>query len=129
MIKNLFIPYELAKKLKEKGFDEPCLACYVMDEKSAMDDTEDKFNLHYGLPFETKQESYLTLAPIYHQAIDWFREKHNLVVTPLKSFDGTVPGFSYCVTGRDGLIRATAYSKLEYYECLNEGFKHALALI
>ena len=27
-LQELFAPYELALKLEEKGFDEPCLACY-----------------------------------------------------------------------------------------------------
>lgn len=28
-MKHLFVPYELAVKLKEKGFDEPCFAAYM----------------------------------------------------------------------------------------------------
>ena len=27
-MKHLFVPYEIAKQLKEKGFNEPCLAYY-----------------------------------------------------------------------------------------------------
>jgi len=60
-----FIPSELAEKLKELGFNEPCLAhYYLMDgafELTQLDEQKPKF----------------LLAPLWQQSFDWFREKHN----------------------------------------------------
>jgi len=55
-----FVPYELAVKLKELGFDEPCFGYY-----------DEGGNLY------TEMQEYL-LAPLYQQAFRWFREKYKL---------------------------------------------------
>ena len=85
-MKQEFLPYELAVKLKELGFDEPCLAYY---QKSAVigDATilpiqirnkASNFNNNeyskMGVPFCS--------APLYQQAFRWFREKYKLLGTP-----------------------------------------------
>jgi hypothetical protein len=44
-----FVTYELALRMKQLGFDEPCLTC-----------------------------GYVILRPLYQQAFRWFREKHKL---------------------------------------------------
>lgn len=41
-MKHLFVPYELALKLKEKGFDGPCLALVVI-KKEVINPQEDLF--------------------------------------------------------------------------------------
>ena len=66
-----FVPYELAVKLKELGFDEPCFGYYngnyeftfFVDVRSCNTNSEFKF--------------YPT-APTYSQAFRWFREKYDL---------------------------------------------------
>ena len=64
-----FVPYELAVKLKEIGFDEECFGYYTELEDFVMrphlrqqDCIEGKF-----------------LAPTWQSAFRWFREKYNLV--------------------------------------------------
>lgn len=64
-----FAPYELAVKLKELGFDEPCFGWYSSVEGNP-------FRLNYC-------ETYLgiencTKTPTFSQAFRWFREKYNL---------------------------------------------------
>lgn len=71
-----FVPYELAVKLKELGFDEPCLANYVSGtygfEKIVNTleiwNDEDVEILHSKIK-----------APLWSQAFDWFRENFNLL--------------------------------------------------
>ena len=58
-----FVPYELAVKLKELGFDEECLSYYFNKQLSFGSKTA------YGEVVE---------APLYQQAFRWFREKYNL---------------------------------------------------
>ena len=82
-MKQEFLPYELAVKLKELGFDEPCLAYYqksavigdatilpiqIRNKASNFNDNEYS---KMGVPFCS--------APLYQQAFRWFREKHNLM--------------------------------------------------
>lgn len=67
-MKNEFVPYNLALKLRELNFDEECLAWYDWVGK--------ELYLYSELP------SYLDINPtkasLWQQAFDWFREKHNL---------------------------------------------------
>lgn len=66
-----FVLYELALKLKERGFNEECLAVWDNQTKELfMNDTRE-VNINQ-IP------SIFTLAPLWQQAFDWFREKHNL---------------------------------------------------
>jgi hypothetical protein len=62
-----FIPYEQALELKELGFNEPCFGLYAPPSKTI-------FLHHYGLLSAKEQ----VLAPLYQQAIRWFREKYSL---------------------------------------------------
>jgi len=68
-----FLPYELALKIKELGFDEPCFGFYYDDGELQI-----KEGNHYPL-------GYLN-APLFQQAFRWFRKKEFLIdVTSLNS--------------------------------------------
>jgi hypothetical protein len=69
-----FIPYEIALKLKELGFDEPCLARYLIVTFWERVTGEIKLQMTDC----AINEKYLIKAPLYQQAFRWFREKHNL---------------------------------------------------
>jgi len=76
-MKHLFVPYELAVKLKEKRFNEHCIACY------------DKLNMlaTYTTLFEPKNynnDAYCISAPLYQQVADWFRIEHGLHIYPIR---------------------------------------------
>jgi hypothetical protein len=63
-----FVPFELAVKLKQIGFDEPCLDFY--------DDNQELFYNH-----ENKEKIHIgdsVKAPLFQQAFRWFREKYDL---------------------------------------------------
>ena len=61
-----FVEYELALKMKELGFDEPCFGYYNMKKKFNMGD------------YTTKHWKSTCLAPLYQSAFKWFREKYKL---------------------------------------------------
>jgi hypothetical protein len=70
-MKNEFIPYEQALKLKELGFDEPCLAYYnINDELTFTIIVSQNTN-----SFWLANPSNIISAPLYQQAFRWFREK------------------------------------------------------
>lgn len=62
-LKDIFVPYEIAQKLKEIGFDEPCLAYY-----------DDKL-IEITYPIFSFNNKYEPIAPTYEQVFKWFREK------------------------------------------------------
>jgi hypothetical protein len=82
-MKEQFVPYEIAIKLKEKAFNEPCLAYYnqLTNHK--------EFHL-FGLNTPGQSEytntslwnkkAHACSAPLWQQVIDWLRDKHNKVI-------------------------------------------------
>ena len=71
-MKKAFLPYELAVKLKELGFDEPCFGFY--DESLYFPNNENQ----YGTFCNQKLDASSCSAPLYQQAFRWFREKYQL---------------------------------------------------
>ena len=68
-MKNEFITYEQAVKLKELGFDKECIAWYS-DGKLQIDGLGIKpnhYRAHHGV-----------LAPLYQQVFKWFMDRHKL---------------------------------------------------
>jgi len=66
-----FVNYEQALKLKELGFDEPCLDKYDPRFKKLSSNMETWSNEHYP-------ETLMIPAPLYQQAFRWFREKYDI---------------------------------------------------
>jgi len=69
-----FVPYELALKLKQLGFDEPCFGRFNNDGYLLIAHTE-KYIISNGVD----RSEFFTLAPTFSQAFRWFREKHGMV--------------------------------------------------
>lgn len=79
-MKNQFVPYNIALKLKELGFDEECFDYYVPKGKAISDIFNNNFELKKYNSETNHIYGYVGLVsrPLWQQAIDWFREKHNL---------------------------------------------------
>ena len=82
---DIFININLALKLKEIGFDEPCVACYNRDGKLEImkedDDSGGPFKQKTTSMFFSKCYEHMILAPTWHQASDWFRNEHNINIS------------------------------------------------
>lgn len=70
-MKHLFVPYELALYLNEKGFDDFSLGLSYLEEKEGLYDKGEIVKIH---PKEINSKKNF-IAPIYQQAIDWLYEK------------------------------------------------------
>ncbi len=92
-----FVPYELAVKLKELGFDEPCYGYF----------------LSADMYIETqirKQTGNAISAPLFQQAFRWFRENYNLFCEI--NIDKTMePKFAYTIM---------EYESAQFFEGFNE---------
>jgi len=71
-MKHLFVPYEIALALKEKGFEEECLAYFLTSTQPDPVITVCNPNKQYPEWINTIS------APLYQQVVDWFREKHKI---------------------------------------------------
>ena len=71
-----FVPYELAVKLKELGFDEPCLGFYdgKGDSKLYFNNLRDASGDF--IPFVKSERLTWFGTPTFSQAFRWFRENH-----------------------------------------------------
>lgn len=80
-MKHLFVPYELALKLKEKGFDEKCLGFYYNPKKifSKEKDVWELEILNFFKPSSNSEleeiNTFTIAAPLYQQVIDWLALK------------------------------------------------------
>jgi len=72
-MKEQFVTYEIALKLKELCFNEPCMGLYYIENK--------KFNkTNYSHSNIVESNDYIIDAPLWQQVIDWFREKHLIII-------------------------------------------------
>lgn len=110
MIQEDYCSYEVAKLLKEKGFDIPCHYTYHGGIKS------EPFYHHKVKNFNGEEYSGKTTewvsCPTHQTALKWLRETFNIHVVPKRDFYG---GF---YTGRiyDGRRELTA-DKEDYIAC------------
>ena len=72
MITEDYCSFEVAKLLKEKGFDEGCNSYFISDNEIALISNRRDFNNH-GV--------YLS-APTHQMAMKWLREVHKIGIFP-----------------------------------------------
>lgn len=99
-MKEQFVPYEIAIKLKEKGFIDECMAYYEIS-LTAQENEEDGFSGPFGWKkgevnfnkgyfvnnslFDFSNENWLMCAaPLWQQVIDWLSNTHNIEVDALR---------------------------------------------
>ena len=90
MITEDYVSFEVAKLLKEKGFDEPIWTCYEDDNEVIFGDKYNWNNSPFGH----------TSAPTLQMAMKWLREMHNIHIAalcPIVDVDTDVFGVKYNV--------------------------------
>lgn len=81
-ITGLFVTYEIALKLKEKGFDQPCFGSYYDEGKFSFWN----WTVYTDYPYLTKNSVLINMiaAPLWQQVIDWLSDVHNIEVDALR---------------------------------------------
>lgn len=74
-----FVTFEIAKKLKEKGFNYPCVGHYVNNQL---------YIAHYHNAFHSDKDESID-TPIISQVLKWLREEKDidLVISPVFFYD------------------------------------------
>lgn len=79
-MKEQIVPPQIALKLKDLGFDEPCNYQYEkIDNYYEMERTRD-LNNNSDYLSRTFKSLYLTSAPTFAEVVDWLYEKHGIWV-------------------------------------------------
>ena len=76
---NEFVSYEIALKLKELGFDEPCLTYYY--ELTSNLRTHLAIDIRNAWTYSENKKLGFTLAPLYQQVFRWFRVKYDIDIS------------------------------------------------
>jgi len=93
-MKGLFVSYELAMALREKGFKEPCIAWWnkppnqeesiYLVEYGELEDNNIVLDLSKSEAGNAKETEEFhqndCSAPLYQQVVDWFRKEHRLLI-------------------------------------------------
>ena len=101
-----FVPYELALRMNQLGFDEPCLANwnFYIDQL-----------IYNGNPSTFSSEDVLQL-PLFQQAFGWFREKHGAVCEIIRKEDRNHSEFIGWIYIDNKKIDVTSYWASKKYE-------------
>lgn len=118
IIEEDYVSFEVAKLLKERGFDEPCLSYFWTEENGV--------NIDYcDIPFTNKQlYSGQTLRPTHQMAMKWLREEKNIIVNVW--YDGVDWEAEYYNDEDEGFYLITDYSCNSYEEAVEAAIKYCL---
>jgi hypothetical protein len=114
---NEFISYEMALKLKELGFNEPCLTYYY--NISGKLRTNISVDINNGWAYEGTKKLGITLAPTLSQVFRFFREKYML--------EGAIYRLNFKWASQVFNIETSTYCfKHELFEKYEEAEMHSL---
>lgn len=120
-----FVTYEIALKLKELGFDEPCFGYYTESRLLHLGGrlgSIDDVTINKKYVDDICQNDNTCLAPLWQQVIDWLREEHDVIIDVAKIFNGT----DSC---HFAINLEWEYFSGTYYEAREESILKAIELI
>lgn len=117
-LNELFVSYEIALTLKEKGFEEETFGFYWKDTYQLVID----FGKHRGMHLS---------APLHQQCVDWLRINHRIEVSSPCKKDKDLGVFygGYVKKYDDDFGKSYGSNFRDYYEAYNHGIEEALKLI
>ena len=120
-----FVTYEIALKLKELGFDEPCFAWFITDMPEK--------NIHSPILAAqykdwTRMYNDRVNAPLWQQVIDWFREKYNIHIWITYNREYDNPYFT-CIVDISQINRITTGYCKEYSAAREQAILKSIELI
>ena len=106
-MKEQFVPYEIAKDLKSKEYDQPCFGVYgynmsgyesASERERLVQIQEISLTESYTLEFEDLRNSKIgedVSAPLLQEAIDWFESKGIMIEISIDKT--TYPRYRFCI--------------------------------
>jgi hypothetical protein len=79
-----FVPYELALRMKQLGFDEPCFSYYMNGILQPSLNVKDYSYFKEMIEINSNIKNFENvLAPLFQQSFRWFRDKYGLIGDPI----------------------------------------------
>lgn len=131
-MKHLFVPYELALKLKEKGFDEECFYRYNHNGSGSPNPKWDGKLVNNRKWERFADYDDCIAAPLYQQVVDWFREKYSIEIEIASTMEGGYYYYIFTNTEDEERFEDLEYTekkKLTYYEALTKAIEEAFTLL
>lgn len=118
---NWLVPLDIAKKLKDIGFDLPC--AFVLTNKDRLGFTtegESNYHLFDDLDLNSNSKVSLVCVPTFEQVLNWFRNKGLVGTIEYDDFivDDKTCYYAYRITNTSGdiLFYSPNYRTFETYE-------------
>lgn len=121
MSKGDYVSLEVAKLLKEKGFNELCYTAYDKDGRS--------FNYkEIRLNWNGEYDWAYSRPTLYH-AQKWLRDVHNIDVLPIIREESPKKDYCCYIYKNAKVAKCKVAYGEDFYECMNDGLLEALKLI
>lgn len=124
-MKKLFVPYDIALSLRDKGFNETCFGWYVTPAEILLFNTFGYFNNIKDIAINSQQQK--PTAPLYQQVKAWLLTKgydlHDYYLSSTRTFGCDI----YCIKDRGLLEQNIATDSWE--ESLSIAIRQALNLL
>jgi hypothetical protein len=120
--------------LKDRGFNEPCIASYDDYDDTGTPTLNPLVKWHEIEGINPSDVKHAICAPLYAQVIDWFREVHqiDIFIDAHYKTDNSVAGYLFNVYDRKIKYDSThkgCFESANYYEALNKAIEEAIKLI
>ena len=112
-MKEQFVTYKIALKLKELGFDEPCFGFWDRYSLDKAVELKIEFTQKTNSYFIRAKANNCCLAPLWQQVINWFRENGNLNIELRLNKDGYQ--YNICNT-RNPMFSIVKHKQINSYE-------------
>lgn len=115
---NLFLPFDLAKKAKELGFDEPCFGKWNRVNK--------RFYPKKNLSELNKNSEFginTVASPLYQQVKNWLHDTHNIYISNQISFIGGELIMYGIFEKKDGSFHLKGMYNLTENEAIGKAFE------
>lgn len=127
MNKEDYVSLEVAKLLKEKGFDEYCEAYYHLCQNDATE--EECFEIAPNKDFKNSNNKFRVGAPSLYEAQKWLREVHNIDVLPTIRTESEHKDYCCYIYKNAKIVNCKVAYGDDFYECMNDSLLEALKLI
>ena len=119
---HLFVSYELALKLKEKGFDDECLGWIETDGYIFLP-------TFVRLVKNTNCHGSNCAVPTYQQVVDWLREKHDINIIIDTNVSKSAMWYYALIKIETNIPTVNNNSYTTYYDALDKAIEETLELV
>ncbi len=127
MIESQFATSKIAQRLKNLGFNEPCLGIWDINRKLYCDGKKEYFESQEKAQYifgNIKIKNSVILAPLWQQVVDWIEKEHKLHLNVMFSNRDDIQGHFYGVIEDAELENNTVYNS--HQEACEQGIEKIL---